>query len=63
MRRRPEVRIIFKIPSIFAHTESETFYFETKKSFQKKCFGLEKQFFEKQKKVSHNFVSKMINLN
>ncbi|KQR70553.1 hypothetical protein ASF92_11340 [Pedobacter sp. Leaf176] len=32
---------------------------ETKKRFSEKCFGLEKQFMEKQKKVSRNFVSRM----
>jgi len=37
----------------------ETLFPETKKSIQKKCFGLEKQFIEKQKKVSRNFVSLM----
>jgi len=40
----------------------ETLFPETKKSFAEKCFGLEKQFMEKQKKVSRNFVSRMVYL-
>ena len=40
----------------------ETLFPETKKSFAEKCFGLEKQFIEKQKKVSRNFVSRMLYL-
>jgi len=38
------------------------FFPKQKKSFAEKCFGLEKQFMEKQKKVSRNFVSRMLYL-
>jgi len=41
----------------------ETLFSETKNSVAEKCFGLEKEFMEKQKKVSRNFVSRMVEIN
>jgi len=54
----PENVIDKKISLQLFTADLETFLFETKKCFRKKCFGFSKQKFPKQKNVSNFFVSK-----
>jgi len=54
----PEIFFDKKISLRLFTVDLETFLFETKKCFRKKCFGISKQKFPKQKNVSNFFVSK-----